>query len=408
MPGVTRERLYNEVTWNDRTFILIDTGGFEPSTDEPLLAQMRQQTELAIGEADVIIFLLDAIDGLTPSDRETADLLRRTAKPVHYVVNKVDGERHDALAMEFYELGADPLHAVSARYGRGASEFLDQLTRDFPVNQATAPFEGDGVRVAVVGRPNVGKSSLVNRLCGRERTLVSPVPGTTRDSVDTEIRWYGKKFILIDTAGIRRKSHTRLPLEKYTVIKALKSVDRCHVAVLLLDAQEGVTDQDATIGVYVVERGRGCVVLLNKWDLVAKDHRTHDEFVARVREDLPHLDFAPVLTVSALTGLRVGRLLSSVERVHESCGRRIPTSALNQRLQAWVDEHPPPLLHKKRRVRLYYAAQTQTHPPTFVMFSNAPDGVSNGYRRYLDRRIREEFDFVGATIRIHIRPRDQR
>jgi GTP-binding protein len=404
MPGVTRDRLYSDVVWNGRPFLLIDTGGFEPSTAEPLLAQMRHQTQLAIEEADVVVFLLDAIEGLTASDRETAELLRRTSKPVFHAVNKVDGARHDALAMEFYELGADRLHPISAKHGRGVFEFLDALTRDFPEGDGNVPETEGGIRVAVVGRPNVGKSSLVNRLCGRERALVSPIPGTTRDAVDTEVRWHGKPFLLIDTAGIRRKSQTRLPLEKYSVIKALKSLERCDVALLLLDAVEGATDQDGSIGGYVVERGRGCILLANKWDLVEKDHRTHDETVRRIREQLPHLEFAPVLTMSALTGLRVGRLLAWVERVHEACGRRIPTPLLNERFAAWLEEHPPPL-HKRRRVKLYYATQPRVYPPTFVVFSNMPEGFSESYRRYLVRRIREEFDFLGATVRLHVRPR---
>jgi GTPase len=407
MPGVTRDRLYNDITWNSKPFVLIDTGGFEPTSHEPLLAQMRQQTELAIEEADVIVFLLDALDGLTASDRETAELLRRTAKPVHYVVNKVDGERHDALSLEFFQLGAERLHSISAKHGRGVSDFLDELTAGFREEAAMMPPAEDGIRVAVVGRPNVGKSSLVNRLCGHERSLVSPIPGTTRDALDTEIRWYGKRFVLIDTAGIRRKSHTRVALEKYAVIKALKGVARCHVAVLLLDASEGITSQDATIAQYVVERGRGCVILANKWDLVPKDHRTHDEWVKRIHEEMPHVDFAPVLTISALTGLRVAKLLSWVERAYESSGRRISTSVLNDRFRAWMEEHHPPL-HKGRRVKLYYAAQTDVRPPVFVVFANAPEGVTDGYRRYIIRRIREDFQFEGATVRIHIRPRDKR
>lgn len=408
IPGVTRDRLYNEVTWDSKPFILIDTGGFEPSSEEPLLVQMREQTELAIQEADAILFLMDAQDGLTPSDRDTADRLRRTFKPVHYVVNKVDGARHDSLALEFHELGAERLHAISAKYGRGVSDLLDELTRDFPSDGAS-PFrkEEAGIRVAVVGRPNVGKSSLMNRLCGEERALVSPTPGTTHDAVDTEVRWYGKPFVLVDTAGIRRKSRTKLPLDKYCVIKALTSIERCDVALLLVDATEGVTDQDGRIGGYIAERGRGCVILVNKWDLVTKDHRTHDQYVERVRQDLPHLDFAPVLTVSALTGLRVGRLFALVERVYGSCGRRVSTSTLNQRFREWVGKHLPPL-HRRRRVKFYYVTQPNLYPPTFVAFTNHPEGVPVSYTRYLINRIREEFDFVGAPIRLRFRPKARR
>jgi GTP-binding protein len=407
IPGVTRDRLYNEVTWNGKSFILIDTGGFEPSSKEPLLAQMREQTELAIQEADVILFLLDSREGLTSSDRDTAERLRCTAKPVHYVVNKVDGPRHEPLALEFFELGAEPLHLISAKYGRNVSDLLDDLTKDFAVSEAPPRRVSDGIRVAVVGRPNVGKSSLVNFICGEERSLVSSVPGTTHDAVDTEVRWHGKRFVLIDTAGIRRKSRTRLPLEKYCVLMALRSIDRCDVALLLLDAQEAGTDQDARIGGYILERGRGCVVIANKWDLVQKDHRTHDQYVKGIYQALRHLDFAPVLTLSARTGQRVGRLLSMVEQVYRSCGRRAPTSELNQLFQRWVIEHAPPM-RKGHRIKFFYITQPEVHPPTFVVFCNHPKSLSPTYRRYLTNRIHERFDFHGAPIRLIFRPRDRK
>ena len=407
-PGVTRDRLYNRVSWNNRAFILVDTGGFEPATSEPLLAQMRVQTEVAIQEADVIIFLLDVTTGLTSSDLETAQLLRRASKTVFFVVNKVDGPRHDSAAVEFFELGAQRLHTISALHGRGVSEFLDELTRGFPPEEEEAsPGEEQGVRVAVVGRPNVGKSSLVNRLCGKQRTLVSPIPGTTTDAVDTPIRWYGKPFVLIDTAGIRRRAQTRLPLERYSVLRAIKSLERCHVALLVLDAVEGPTDQDSAIAQEILDAGKGCILLLNKWDLVSKDHRTHEEHVARVRQRLRQVEFAPVLSISALTGLRVGRILSWVERVHACCGQRVSTSTLNERFREWIEAHPPPL-HRGRRIKLYYMAQPRVHPPTFVAFSNHPEGLPEAYRRYLLHKIREEFDFTGAAVRLHVRARERK
>lgn len=406
LPGVTRDRLYHRVTWNQRDFILVDTGGFEPNSREPLLAQIREQTQMAIEEADIILLLLDASTGLTPSDEETASLLRKTSKPVYFVVNKVDGPRQEALSTEFFELGVERLHAISALHGKGVSELLDYLTEGLTQSQEEAWSAEDGIRVAVVGRPNVGKSSLVNRLCGKERALVSPIPGTTRDALDTPVKWYGKPFLLIDTAGIRKKSQTRVPLERYSVLRAIRSIERCHVALLLLDAVEGPTDQDASIANYILDAARGVILLVNKWDLVDKGPRTHDEHVARVRQKLPHLAFAPVLTISAATGLRVGRLLSWVERVYESCGHRIPTSTLNERFRQWVETHPPPV-HRGKRVRLYYMAQPGVYPPTFVAFSNDPVGVTEGYRRYLIHKIREDFDFTGATIRLHVRPREK-
>jgi GTP-binding protein len=403
-PGVTRDRLHNQVNWNGKSFILVDTGGFEPQTKEPLLARMRTQTQMAIEEADVILFLLDAATGLTPSDRDTAELLRRTSKPVFFVVNKVDGQRQENSAMEFFQLGAPKLHTISALHGRGLTEFLDELTRDFPSDKEIFPGEDQGIRVVVLGRPNVGKSSLVNRLCGKERTLVSPIPGTTRDAVDTPIRWYGKPFLLIDTAGIRRKSQVRLPLERYSVLRAVKNLQRCHVALLVLDALEGPTDQDSAIAQEILDAGKGCILLLNKWDLVKKDKNTHEEHLARVRQKLHLVEFAPVLTISALTGLRVGRLLSWVERVYACCGKRISTSTLNERFRKWVEAHPPPL-NRGHRIRLFYMAQPRVHPPTFVVFSNHPEGITESYRRYLINKIREEFDFTGATIRLYIRAR---
>lgn len=407
VPGVTRDRLYNRVTWNNKPFILVDTGGLEPASDEPLLARMRTQTQIAIEEADVVVLLLDVTTGLTPSDRETADLLRRTSKPVFFVVNKVDGEKQESSAMEFFQLGAERLYTISALHGRGITEFLEELTADFPTQEDASPGQDDSIRVAVVGRPNVGKSSLVNRLCGKERSLVSPLPGTTRDAVDTSVRWHGKTFVLVDTAGIRRKSQVRLPLERYSVLRAVKSIEGCHVALLVLDAVEGPTEQDSAIAQEILHAGKGCVLLLNKWDLVPKDHRTHDQQVARVRQKLHQVEFAPVVTISALTGLRVSSLFSWVQRVYNRCGQRIPTSALNERFRKWVEDHPPPV-QKGRKTKLYYVAQPRVHPPTFVAFGNHPEGITEAYKRYLIHRIREDFDFTGATIRLYVRAREHK
>lgn len=406
-PGVTRDRLYNRVTWNQRPFIIVDTGGVEPTSRDPLLVQMRHQTELAVQEADVIIFLLDASQGLTPADLETARFLRQTGKPVFHVVNKVDGPSRDAAVIEFYKLGAERLYPISAIHGTGVWELLDDLIARLPTQGSAREVDGaGGIRIAIVGRPNVGKSSLINRLCGKERTLVTPMPGTTTDPVDTQVKWYGKTFTLIDTAGIRRKSKTYIPLERLSVLKALRSLERCDVALLMLDAIEGPTDQDAAIGEQVVEAGKGCVILVNKWDLVEKGPNTHEEYVRGVRERLPHLDFAPVITISALTGLRVGRILPEVEKVFGACGLRISTSALNKKLREWIEAVPPPI-HGGRRVKIYYMTQVSVHPPTFVGFTNQPDAVSPSYKRYIVRKLREEFDFSGATIRLLFRLRER-
>ena len=407
MPGVTRDRLYGEAVWEDKSFIVIDTGGFEPVSEDPILVLMREQTELAIEEADVIVFLLDARAGLTASDRETCDLLRRTSKPVHYVVNKVDGPKHDELVYEFHGLGVEHLHAVSGQHGRGISDLLDVIVDDFPGSEEAPPDKEGGIRVALVGRPNVGKSSLVNLMSGTNRSLVSPTPGTTRDAIDTRIRWEGKPFTLIDTAGIRRKGRIKFALEKFCAIKAIASLERSDVALLLLDASEGVTEQDARIGGYILERGRGCAILLNKWDLVEKDHKTHDVFVERIRRDMPHLDFAPIMTISAKTGQRAGRLYKLVETVYANSENRPSTAKLNQHLKEWLVEHPPPM-KMGRRNKIYYITQPGVHPPTFVAVTGNPEGLPESYRRYLINKIRDNFDFTGAPIRLYIRGKDRK
>jgi len=407
-PGVTRDRLYARATWNGKPFVLVDTGGLEPSSNEPLLAQIRRQTEIALQEADVLVFVLDASTGVMPSDREAAELLRRSGKPIYYVVNKVDGPKHEVLAAEFFLLGASRLYPISALHGRGISELLDDLTQGFPDETGEPPLAtGEPIKVAVLGRPNVGKSSLLNRLCGEERALVSPLPGTTRDAVDTVVKWHGKPFLLVDTAGIRRRSKIGAPIERFSILKALRSLERCHVALLVMDAMEGPTDQDAAIGQQILEAAKGCVLLLNKWDLVPKEKRVHEDMIGRVREKLPHLEFAPVLTISALTGLRVDRIFRLVEEVFSACGKRIATSQLNERFREWIETYSPPA-PKGRRVKLFYVTQVGVHPPTFVVFANHPEALTEPYKRYLVRKMREEFNFSGATIRIHFKERGRK
>ena len=324
-PGVTRDRNYADVEWEGKVFTLIDTGGFEPVSKDRIFIQMREQCQLAMEEADVILFLMDGKEGLTPSDKEIADILRRQNKPVFYIVNKIDGPKHEDKAFEFYGLGVERIYSISAEHRYGVDELMDEVVKILP--RLTEGKRGrEAAKVAVIGRPNVGKSSLINRLLGYKRVIVDEAPGTTRDAIDTFFERNGKKYILIDTAGIRRKSRISLRLEKYSIVEALRTIDQCHVALLLLDSKEGVTDQDAHIGGFIHEKGKGCILVVNKWDLVEKDSQTMVEFKKRVYEDLKYLSYAPILFISALTGQRVPKILEMVDEVAEQTKKRIPTS----------------------------------------------------------------------------------
>ena len=306
-PGATRDRNYAEASWNGRAFTVVDTGGFEPISTEKILMQMREQTRLAMEQADIIVFLMDGKDGLTPSDEEIVRLLRSYRKPVYYAVNKIDGPRHDENVYEFYRLGVEPIYTISAEHGRGVDELMNAVTADIPVaepeDEKVPGGEEEPIRIAVVGRPNVGKSSLVNRILGYERTIVNPLPGTTRDAIDTPFEREGRRYVLIDTAGIRRKSRISQNLEKYSVIEALRTLDRCDIALVLIDGEEGVTEQDARIAGLALEKGVACILVVNKWDLVEKDNSTVGVYVNRLREELKFVQFAPIAFVSALTCL---------------------------------------------------------------------------------------------------------
>jgi GTP-binding protein len=400
-PGVTRDRNYADVTWEEVVFTLIDTGGFEPVSKDRLFIQMREQCQVAMEQADTILFVMDGREGLTPSDREIADLLRRQTKPVFYVVNKIDGPKHEADAAEFYGLGVEPIYSISAQDGYGVNGMMEDVVAVLP-KPAPEDDSFEATRVAVVGRPNVGKSSMINRFLGYKRVLVDEAPGTTRDSIDTLFERNGKRYVLVDTAGIRRKSRISLRLEKYSIVEALRSIDRCDVALLMLDAKEEVTDQDARIGGFIHEKGKGCVVVMNKWDLIEKDTETLAEFEERVREDLKYLSYAPIVFVSTLTGQRVSKILEVVDHVAEEARKRITTSVLNQYFGKWVEEVNPPL-YKSRRVKLNYITQVSTAPPTFVISTNFPGGIHFSYQRYLMNRMREAFGFDGVPLRLQFR-----
>ena len=405
-PGVTRDRNYAEVTKYDAPFILMDTGGFEPASEERLLVQMREQSQLAVEEADVILFVLDGREGLTPSDEEVATMLRRVDKPVLYVVNKVDGPKQEEAMAEFYALGLDELHPVSAEHGLGVGDLVDAVLTHLPPAKAPEP-ETEEVRLAVIGRPNVGKSSLVNRLLGYERVVANPLAGTTRDSVDTPFTYNQKRYVLIDTAGIRRKGKVSQKLEKFSVIQALKAMDRSHVVLVVIDAEEGVTDQDLTVAGYAYEKGRAVILVVNKWDKIEKDNKTLRQYTEKLRMSFKFLPFAPILFVSALTGQRVAKIMGEVEAVSAEFNRQVPTAALNRILEEAVRSHAPPMI-QGTRLKFFYMTQTQVRPPTFVVFANKAEGIHFSYERYLQNKLREAFGFEGVPIRLIFRDRERK
>ncbi len=413
IPGTTRDRLYGDTFWNGREFTVVDTagllfGGEDPSLPEVEIARRtRAQAEHAIAEADAIIFMVDGRDGLTTADVDVADILRTTAKPVVLAVNKCDSQERMLDAVEFYALNlGDPI-PMSAFHGLGTGDVLDRLTEYFPPKT----FEEDEerhLRVAIVGRPNVGKSSLLNRLLGKERSVVSPIPGTTRDPIDTTITYHGEPITLIDTAGIRRAGKIERGIEKYSVLRTLRAIERCDVAMLLVDATEGVTAQDTHIAGMVIEAKKGLVLVVNKWDAITKDSQTYYEFEHQVREAFKFADYAPIAFISALTGQRVSRLLDYAREIYAQRQKRIPTSELNNFLREVIVQQPPMAVKKGAHLRLYYAVQPQTEPPVFLFFANDSELVHWSYARYLENRLRERYGFQGTPIVIVFRSRERK
>jgi GTP-binding protein len=398
-PGVTRDRLYATVRWEDHPLTIIDTGGFDESNDEPLVEGVRRHVLKAIEEADRVIFMADARDGLMPGDREMANLLRRSGKKVILAVNKVDGPEQERLVSDFYALGFEKLYPISAAHGYGIVSLMEDTVADLPAAEPEEKEDEDRIRVAILGKPNVGKSSLINRILGFERLLVSELPGTTRDSVDTLFMLGEKAYLLIDTAGIRKKARVKEKIEKFSMIKALKSLDRCHIAVIVLDASEGLTDQDARICGYAFERGRGLILAVNKWDLVKRDPEKRKKLEESLDVEMGFVSFAPRLNISARTGERVNKLLGMIDHVFTQFSRRISTPAVNKALKEIVQKKPP-LRTKGSHLKLSYAIQTRVRPPTFAIFANRPDLVHFSYHRYLINQFRERLGLEQTPIKL--------
>ena len=401
-PGVTRDRLYAEAEWLNRKFDLVDTGGIEPSADSEILAFMREQAEIAIQNATVIVFLCDIKTGLTASDQEVANLLLRSGKPVVLAVNKMDqvGQTNPDI-YEFYNLGlGDPI-PVSAVHGHGTGELLDECMKYFPPEEAEAP-EDDVIKVAVIGKPNVGKSSLINRILGEQRVIVSDVAGTTRDAVDSYFENQKGKYRLIDTAGMRKKSKVDDRIEKFSVLRSTMAIERCDVCLILIDAQEGVTEQDTKVAGLAHEAGKACIIVVNKWDAVEKDDKTMDRMRQDVRRDLSYMTYAPVVFISALTGQRVDRLFDLINYVNDQASLRITTGMLNTVLADATARVQPPT-DKGRRLKIYYMTQIGVKPPHFVCFCNDAKLFHFSYQRYLENQIRSTFGLEGTPIRLTIR-----
>jgi len=399
LPGVTRDRNYGDTRLLDAYPVtLIDTGGFEQNPEEATRRQVQQQCQMAIEEADLIFFLVDGKSGLLPDDQDLARLLLKTRKPVFLLANKIDHPRHEAMAYDFYGLGFEKVFPISALHGAGIEEALETAV-PFLQEIATGQPMPKGLRLAIVGKPNVGKSSLVNTLLGQQRVIVSDTAGTTRDAIDTPLTYKETPITLIDTAGIRRKSRISRKMERYAVVSAIGSIDRCDIAVLVLDATLGVTDQDAKIADLIVQKGKGALIALNKWDLVAKETNTLRDYVQEIYRDLTFFSFAPVISLSAKTGKRAPRILDTALEIYQRGRQKISTSRFNQVLRDMVAEHPPGR-HRGKRIKIAYGTQVKTFPPTFLLFSNAPEAVPSAYQRYLAARLREIFDFTGLPIRL--------
>ena len=404
-PGVTRDRIYADVTWLDKEFTMIDTGGIEPESKDIILSQMREQAQIAIDTADVIIFITDVRQGLVDADSKVADMLRRSGKPVLLVVNKVDSfEKFMPDVYEFYNLGiGDPI-PVSASGKLGIGDMLEEIIKHFPEDNEEEE-ESDIPHIAIVGKPNVGKSSIVNKLLGQNRVIVSNVAGTTRDAIDTKILWNDREYIFIDTAGLRRKNKIKEELERYSIIRTVTAVERADVVVVVIDAVEGVTEQDAKIAGIAHERGKGVIIAVNKWDAIEKDDKTIYKFTNKVREVLSYMPYAEILFISAQTGQRLPKLFDTIDMVLENQTMRIQTGVLNEILTEAIALQQPPS-DKGKRLKIFYMTQVSVKPPTFVIFVNDKELMHFSYTRYLENKVREAFGFRGTSLKFIIRERN--
>jgi GTP-binding protein len=394
-PGVTRDRLYAETEWAGKQFTIIDTGGYVPKSEDVFEKAIREQAEIAIEEADSIVFVVDALEGATPFDKEIANILRRSNKPIHLVVNKIDSEKRENLLGEFYSLGLGEPISLAALGGRGIGDFLDCITKD--VKRAGRQAKETRLRIAVIGKPNVGKSSFVNALLGKSRQVVTEVAGTTRDAVDSILQYKDQEVILVDTAGLRKRSKIEESVEFYSTLRTLRAVERCDVAVILFDAHQGVDKQDLQIIDETLQKHRSIVIAVNKWDLVEKETNTAKEFEGVIREKLGQHNFLPVVFISALTKQRILKVVDVAQEVNEQQKRRITTSALNKKIMADI-EHNPPKTSSPKEIKIKYATQIKTNPPMFAFFCNEPKLVEESYRRYLVNRLRDHFGFSGVPI----------
>ena len=403
-PGVTRDRIYADVTWLDRKFTLIDTGGIEPDSSDVILSQMREQAQIAIDTADVILFLTDVRQGMVDADSKVADMLRRSHKPVILVVNKVDSfQKLMPDVYEFYSLGIGDPMPVSSASRLGIGDMLDEVVKHFPEEKEDEE-DDDRPRIAIVGKPNVGKSSIINRLIGENRVIVSDVAGTTRDAIDTEVRHKGQSYVFIDTAGLRRKSRIKEELERYSIIRTVTAVERSDVVILVIDAKEGVTEQDAKIAGIAHERGKGVIIAVNKWDAIEKNDKTIYEYTNRIRTTLSYMPYAEMVFISALSGQRLPRLFDLIDMVIENQNLRVSTGVLNEILMEAVAMQQPPS-DKGKRLKLFYITQVAVKPPTFVVFVNDKELMHFSYTRYLENKIREAFGFRGTALKFLIRER---
>ena len=405
-PGVTRDRIYAEVSWLDYNFTLIDTGGIEPDSGDIILSQMREQAQIAIDTADVIIFITDVRQGLVDADQKVADMLRRSKKPVILAVNKVDDfKKYMPDVYEFYNLGIGDPVPVSAASRLGIGDLLDEVAKHF-TQEMLEEAEDDRPRIAIVGKPNVGKSSLINKLTGENRVIVSDIAGTTRDAIDTDIKYNGREYVFIDTAGLRRKNKIKEELERYSIIRAVTAVERADVVIIVIDATEGVTEQDAKIAGIAHERGKGIIIAVNKWDAIEKDDKTIYKHTEKIRQILSFMPYAEILFISAKTGQRTGRIFETIDVVLENNSMRVATGVLNEIMAEAVAMQQPPT-GKGKRLKLYYITQAAVKPPTFVIFVNDKNLMHFSYTRYLENKIREAFGFKGTSLKFIIRERKE-